>query len=63
MVVDPNGEDFCKVFRIFCQKVLEYVPVKEPTAYATSEQVNTTSEKEISEKKTSKSPKVSIASL
>jgi hypothetical protein len=37
MVVDPNGKDFCKVFRMFCQKVLEYVPVKEPTVYAISE--------------------------
>jgi hypothetical protein len=44
MVVNPNGEDFCKVFRMFCQKVLEYVPVEEPTVYATSEQVDATSE-------------------
>jgi hypothetical protein len=63
MVVNPNGEDFCKVFRMFCQKVLEYVPVEEPTAYAISEQVNTTSEKETPEKKRSKSPKVSVVSL
>jgi hypothetical protein len=45
---------YCKVFRIFSQKVLEYVPIEEPTAYATST---------APEKKRSKSPKVSVASL
>ena len=54
MVVNPNSKDFCKVFRIFHQKVLKYVPIDEPTTYAILI---------IHEMKRSKSLKVSVVSL
>ena len=73
MVVNLNNENFCKVFKIFYQKVLKYVLINKLTVYAisiiseqkvnTTFKVNTTSEKETFKMKRSKNPKVLVASL